>query len=46
MTCIKEKLIITHQEPIEGIKAWILLGYPSGILGYPSKYCNDTSKKN
>ena len=36
--CIIEKLIITHQEPIEGIKVWIL-------LGYPSKYCNKTSKK-
>ena len=34
-TCIIEKLIITHQEPIEGIKVWILLGYPSNILGYP-----------
>ena len=40
-----EKLIITHQEPIEGIKLWILLGYPSNILGYPSKYCNYISKK-
>ena len=33
--CVK---LITHQEPIEGIKVWILLGYPSNILGYPSKY--------
>ena len=33
-----EKLIIINQEPIEGIKVWIL-------LGYPSKYCNYTSKK-
>ena len=24
---------------------WILLGYPSNILGYPCKYCNYTSKK-
>ena len=39
ITCIIEKLIITHQEPIEGIKVWIL-------LGYPSKYCNYTSKRN
>ena len=29
---IIEKSIITHQEPIEGIKVWILLGYPSNIL--------------
>ena len=28
----------THKEPIEGIKVWLLLGYPSNILGYPSKY--------
>ena len=35
----------THQEPIEGLKVWILLGYPSNILGYQSKYCNYTSKK-
>ena len=35
----------THLEPIEGIKVWILLGYPSNIPGYPSKYCNYTSKK-
>ena len=41
-TCIIEKLIITHQEPIESIKVWILLGYPSKILGYSSKYCNYT----
>ena len=33
--CVK---LITHQEPIEGIQVWILLGYPSNILGYPSKY--------
>ena len=33
ITSIIEKLIITHQGPIEGIKAWILLGYPSNILG-------------
>ena len=32
ITCIIEKLIITHLEPIEGIKVWILLGYPSNIL--------------
>ena len=37
-TCIIEKLIIIHQEPIEGMKLWIL-------LGYPTKYCNYTSKK-
>ena len=41
ITCIIEKLIITRQKPIEGIKVWILLGYPSNILGsnilgYPS----------
>ena len=29
----------------KGIKVWILLGYTSNILGYPSKYCNNTSKK-
>ena len=39
------KLIITHQEPIEGIKVWLLLGYLSDIPGYPSKYCNYTSKR-
>ena len=44
MPCIIDKLIITHQEPIEGIKVWILLGYPCNVLGYPSKYCNYTSK--
>ena len=38
LTRIIEKLIITHQEPIEGKKVWIL-------LGYPSKYCNFTYKK-
>ena len=27
----------THKEEIEGIKVWILLGYPSNILGYASK---------
>ena len=42
--CIK-KLIITHQEPIKGIKVWILLGYPNNILGYLCKYCNYTAKK-
>ena len=45
ITCIIEKLIIPHQEPIEGIKVWILSEYPSNILGYPSKCCNYTSKK-
>ena len=30
--------LITYQEPIEGIQVWILLGYPSNILVYPSKY--------
>ena len=45
ITCILEKLIITHQEPIEDIKVWILLGYPSNILGYPSKFCNYTFKR-
>ena len=45
ITCIIEKLIITHQEPIEGIKVWLLLRHPCNILGYPSKYCNYTSKK-
>ena len=44
-TCIIEKLIITHQEPTEGIQVWILLGYASNILGYASKYCNYTSKR-
>ena len=44
ITCIIDKLIITHQEPIEGIKVWILLGYPCNILGFRSKYCNYTSK--
>ena len=33
--CVK---LITYQEPIEGIQVWILLGYPSNMLGYPSKY--------
>ena len=28
----------THKEPIEGIKVCLLLGCPSNILGYPSKY--------
>ena len=32
LTCIIKKIIITHQEPIEGIKVWILLGYPRNIL--------------
>ena len=45
ITNIREKLKITHKELIEGIKAWILLGYPSNMLGYPSKYCNYTSIK-
>ena len=27
----KEKLII-NQDPVEGIKVWILVGYPSNIL--------------
>ena len=45
ITFITEKLIITHREPIEGPKVWILLGYPCNILGYPSKYCNYISKK-
>ena len=45
ITRIIEKLIITHQKPIEGIKVWILLGYPRNQLGYPSKYCNYTFKK-
>ena len=36
---------MTHQEPTEGKKVWILLGYVFNILGYPSKYCNYTSKK-
>ena len=38
ITSIIEKLIITHQEPIESTKVWIL-------LGCPSKYCNYTSKR-
>ena len=33
--CVK---LITHQETIEGIQVWALLGYPSNILGYPGKY--------
>ena len=37
---IIENLIITHQKPIEAIKC----GYPCHKLGYPSKYCNYTSK--
>ena len=45
ITCIIEKLIITHQDPIEGVKVWILLRYPRNILGYSSNYCNYTSKK-
>ena len=44
MTCIIDKWIITHKEPIEGIKVRLLLGYPSKIYGYPSKYRNYTSK--
>ena len=43
MTCIIEKLIITHQEPIEDIKVWILLGYTSNILGYTSNILGYTS---
>ena len=27
-----DKLIITYQEPIEGIKVWIFLAYPCNIL--------------
>ena len=34
-----------YQEPIEDIKVYILVGYPCNILGYPSKYCNNTSNK-
>ena len=34
--CITEKILITHQQPIEGIKVQILVGYPYNILGYPS----------
>ena len=45
ITSIIEKLIITHQEPIEGIKVWILLGCLCNIFGYPSKYSNYTSNK-
>ena len=26
----------THKEPIEGLKVWLLLAYPSNILAYPS----------
>ena len=33
-----------HKEPIEGVKVWLLLGFPSNILGYPSKYQNHTYK--
>ena len=40
-----DKWIITHQEPIEGIKVRLLLRYPSNILEYPTKYQNFTSKK-
>ena len=40
IACIIDKLIITHQEPIEDIKVWILLGYLCNILGYQSKHCN------
>ena len=45
ITCIVEKFIITYQEPIEGIKVWILLRFPCNILWNPSKYFNYTSKK-
>ena len=34
----------THQEPIECIKVWTLLGYPSNTPGYPSNYFNYISK--
>ena len=30
--CVK---LLSHQEPIEGIRVWILLGYPSNVLQYP-----------
>ena len=30
---------------MEDPKVWLLLGYPSNILGYSSKYGNYTSKK-
>ena len=33
------------KEPIDGIKVWLLLGYPSNILGYPSKYWNNYTSK-
>ena len=33
-----------HKEPIEGITVWLLIGYPSNILGYLSKYWKYTSK--
>ena len=42
---IIEKVIITHQEPRESMKVWLLLEYISYILGYPSKYCDCTSKR-
>ena len=35
MSCVK---LIAHQEPIESIQVSILLGYPSNVLGYISKY--------
>ena len=34
---VTEKLMNRWEEPIKGIKVWLLLGYPSNILGYPSK---------
>ena len=42
---MNQKKKTTHQEPIESIKVWIVLGYPSNILGCISNYCNYTSKK-
>ena len=36
ITCIIKIIIISHKEPIEGIKVWILLRYISNILRYPS----------
>ena len=32
-----DKWIITYQEPIEGIKVWLLLGYPSKFWNYTPK---------
>ena len=45
ITYIIDIWIITHQEPIEGIKVRLLLWYPSNIFEYPSKYRNYASKK-